>query len=89
MTIEFRDPPPRVGGGKYAAARAALIERSGEWALIATVHDGNAQSMAARIRGSKGPWAGHDWEVQLVRISLDMEMYVRHVGHHATSEGAS
>lgn len=83
MEPEFMDPPPtgRSADSEWATTIAALIERSGQWARIFVGDYKDANTLAGRIRKSRGGWAGHEWEVT-ARNTLsrtDATVYARHI----------
>jgi hypothetical protein len=87
MEPEFVDPPlpggNRRNDDKWAKTVSALVQRSGEWARIFAGDSGEAGSLAARIRKSRGAWEGHEWEATTRSAGRGREscvhVYARHI----------
>lgn len=78
----FVDSPPHVTPhDEWVPTVEALIECSGQWALIFTGNCETAQNLAARIRKGRGAWVGHVWEVTARKTSstTNSEVYARHI----------
>lgn len=87
MNIEWKEPPRtgsglhKRGDGRNMPIVRALIERSGQWALIRTCTDSSkASSHASRITRGVGSWQGHRWECVTRKEGDVVNLYVRHLG---------
>ena len=84
MKPVFTDPPLAFGGSsdvEWAPTIAALIEKTGEWALIFVGDYKDANRLIGRIRKSRYAWAGHEWEVTARNTlsSTDAKVWARHI----------
>lgn len=79
MEPVFMDPPPVLRDAAWAKTVAALIARTGEWALV---YEGKeAEVITGRIRAKRGAWAGHVWEATTRKTEsfTRRQVYARHV----------